>query len=148
MTRRGSTAWPVGVALAILLVPLALRAQEAATASTVLRSLEQSSRRVQHLLADVRASGDVARATCVDGTLSEIHARLRLALERASRRSSGSASTDAARLAVLTAEVRRLEERARRCVDPDLEVPSGRTRVVTTIEPWVPDVDPAELPRR
>jgi hypothetical protein len=115
--------------------------------------MERTAARVQRLLGNVRASGDRVRSVCVDGRLTEIHALLRLALERRQRLHRAVEAGD--RIAVereqalvgkLANDVRRLERQAFACVDPEPSVAAERTRVIATIEPWVPHVDVSELP--
>ncbi|MDQ3035815.1 MAG: hypothetical protein M3Y87_25655 [Myxococcota bacterium] len=123
-------------------------------ASDVMRTIERSASRVQHLLGETRASGDAERASCVDRRLSQITATLRLALERTHRAhrhdqrgDQAQAERERALITRLESHVRSLERDARACIDPELEVGPDRTRVTVIIDPSVPTdaiVDPFE----
>jgi hypothetical protein len=146
------------IAFAVCSVGVATRAdaQDAAPASRVsqlVRSVETASARVQRLLSDARASGEVDRVACVDGRLSEIHSNLRLALERSERfhqaaeRGDGiHARRERELVTRLASRVRELERQARECVDPEPMFEAGTTRVVVTVEPWVPEMDVSAIP--
>lgn len=149
----------VGIALgAWAAAPGALGAQDAPrgrVASTaaavatppadVIREIERSASRVQRLLGDARRAGTAQQTRCLDATLSQITATLRLGLERTARARRYSDRGDAelatrerALIARLLVRTRELEAEARVCVDPEADLAPNRTRVTTIIDPSVP----------
>lgn len=119
----------------------------------VVRTIERTASRIQHMLGELRRAGDARQARCVDATLSQITATLRLALDRITRATRFDERGDApmaererALIVRLQLRARELEREARRCVDPE-DVGPNRTRVTTIIEPSVP-TDAIEEPRR
>lgn len=131
--------------LLLALAPSSAWAQRAESASgaasSVVRNAELSAQRVARLLDEARASREPERVMCVDARLSQIHSLLRQALERAHRvrvADAAHAERERALIGRLADQIRALERDARACVDPEA-AGAERTRVVTTIEPWVPD---------
>lgn len=124
------------------------------TPSQVVHEIERTVVRVQRSLDATRRAGRDQHARCVDATLSQITALLRLANERHQRmaryqriRDAESADRERALIVRLLPRARELERDARRCVDPDVDLESGRTRVVTIVDPDVP-TDAIREPRR
>ena len=119
----------------------------------VVREIERTVVRVQRSLDSTWRAGRDQHARCVDATLSQITALLRLANERHQRmaryertRDGEMAARERALIVRLLPRARELEREALRCVEPDVEV-GGRTRVVTIIDPDVP-TDAVREPRR
>ena len=154
-------------AIAFAAIPASASAQRqpdraAATASSVrgelspadvVREIARTASRVQHVLGDLRRDGSARPARCVDATLSQITATLRLALERTTRAAryerTGQpelAPRERALIVRLRVRTRELEREARHCVEPRAEVGPDRTVVTTIIEPWVP-TDAIQDPR-
>ncbi|UJR86110.1 hypothetical protein [Sandaracinus amylolyticus] len=134
------------------LVTLPAAAQE--RPSEVVRTLERSATRIQHLLGETRRVGDVRRASCVDQQLSQLTATLRLALERQQRANRyedrgdrGMAERERALITRLAARGHELEREAQLCVDPDA-LEANRTRVTVLIDPDVPTDAIAEVTDR
>lgn len=124
------------------------------TPGAVVREIERAVVRTQRTLDQTRRAGLDQRARCVDATLSQITALLRLALERNQRmaryertRDAEMAARERALIVRLLPRARELEQEARRCADPDFGTAPGRTRVTTIIEPDVP-TDAIQEPRR
>ncbi|UJR86111.1 hypothetical protein [Sandaracinus amylolyticus] len=159
---------PLFASLALtFLAPLGATAQQADRAadtssapaeqprpSEVVREIELTATRVQRTLDETRRAGRTQHASCVDEQLSQITATLRLALERTQRsqryereRNVEMAERERALVARLLPRARELEREARRCVDPDADLESGRTRVTTIIDANVPR-DAVREPRR
>lgn len=119
----------------------------------MIREIERSVSRVLHTLGALRRAGSAHQARCVDATVSQITATLRLANERHARATRyeqrgdrDMAARERALIVRLRVRTRELEREARRCVEPDVDLGPNRTRVTTTIEPWVP-TDAIQDPR-
>ncbi|AKF10484.1 hypothetical protein [Sandaracinus amylolyticus] len=131
--------------LVVFLSLVALPAAAQERSSEVVRTLERSATRIQHLLGETRRAGDVRRASCVDEQLSQLTATLRLALERQHRANRHEdrgdrvmAERERALITRLSARGQELEREAQLCVDPDA-LEGNRTRVTVLIDPDVPD---------
>ena len=131
---------------------------EAPRPTSILRTMEISSVRIQHILDEVRRSRDQVRISCVDARLSELHGAMRLATERVALLQRATAAGDQTRADHARAVLTRLAERAqmvereaRACVEPDQSGQSGHSRLVVTIEANVPrdalvDTQPSARP--
>jgi hypothetical protein len=108
------------------------------------RRAELLALRVVNRLDAARGERDRLRATCLDQTLSEVHATIRI------MRHEDLASIPPARERVLvrvwTRRLRELDQKAMGCERNGSIDASGDTRVITTIDPSVPNIDPTVLP--
>lgn len=114
---------------------------------------EGLSRRVQRHLDEARRDGDARRVQCLDDVLSQANAVVRMSREATERLQRGIALSDDARrrhavsvLGVLDRRIQVLDAELRICNGdrPDAG-PSGRTRVIVTVDRDVPREDPTRL---
>ena len=118
------------------------------------RRTEQLSRITAIQLDEARRNRDVVRAHCLDGMLSQINSLMRrIAHERAAmERAHGAREASLARhhravLEVLDRDVGAMAETSATC-GGDPRVLSRGTRVVVTIDPATPRIDPTDLRER
>jgi hypothetical protein len=117
----------------------------------LLSSGQSMSLRVQGMLDQSRREGDVLRVTCLDDKLTQVNAHVRTLGDRVEALQEAVRLADEARrnheytvIVVLGQNLVVLDRAASECIGQDLyEI--GTTRVVTTIEPGSPDIDPAQL---
>jgi hypothetical protein len=126
-------------------------ADQVAEAQRLLSSGQSMSLRVQGMLDQSRREGDVLRVTCLDDKLTQVNAHVRTLGDRVEALQEAVRLADEARrnheytvIVVLGQNLVVLDRAASECIGQDLyEI--GTTRVVTTIEPGSPDIDPAQL---
>lgn len=118
----------------------------------ILSNGQSLSSRVQGMLDQSRIDGDVLRVTCLDDKLTQVNAHVRTLGDRVEALQEAVRLADEARrnheftvIVVLGQQLVVLDRAASECIGQDLyEV--GTTRVVTTIDPNNPDIDPSQFP--
>jgi hypothetical protein len=108
---------------------------------------EQISRRVMAMLDEARRERDIIRVTCLNDKLTQINAHRRTLESRRNNLQEAVDTADDSRrnheftvITVLSQHFRTLEQEANSCIGQDI-FETGTTRVVTDIDPDVPEED-------
>jgi hypothetical protein len=126
-------------------------ADQVTEAQRLLSNGQSLSLRVQGMLDQSRREGDVLRVTCLDDKLTQVNAHVRTLGDRVEALQEAVRLADEARrnheytvIVVLGQNLVVLDRAASECIGQDIyEI--GTTRVVTTIDPNSPDIDPSQL---
>ncbi len=109
------------------------------------------STRIQGMLDQARREHDMVRVNCLDDKLTQVNAHLRTLGDRVASLQESVRLGDEARrnheytvVTVLGQNLVQLDRDASGCVGQDL-YETGTTRVVTTIAPGTPDIDPTNV---
>ena len=126
-------------------------ADQVAEAQRILGNGQSLSVRVQGMLDQSRREGDVLRVTCLDDKLTQVNAHVRTLGDRVEALEEAVRLADEARrnheytvIIVLGQNLVVLDRSASECIGQDM-YETGTTRVVTTIDPSTPDIDPTDL---
>ena len=126
-------------------------ADQVAEAQRILGNGQSLSVRVQGMLDQSRREGDVLRVTCLDDKLTQVNAHVRTLGDRVEALQEAVRLADEARrnheytvIIVLGQNLVVLDRSASECIGQDM-YETGTTRVVTTIDPNTPDIDPTDL---
>lgn len=126
-------------------------AEQLAESQRLLSNGQALSVRIQAMLDQARREGDVLRVTCLDDKLTQVNAHVRTlgnrveALQEAIRLADESRRNHEYTVVVVIGQtLTSLERAASECIGQDL-YETGTTRVVTTIDPSTPDLDPSVL---
>ncbi len=126
-------------------------ADQVAEGQRLLGNGQSLSMRVQGMLDQSRREGDVLRVTCLDDKLTQVNAHVRTlgdrveALQEAVRLADeGRRNHEYTVIIVLGQNLVVLDRAASECIGQDM-YETGTTRVVTTIDPNTPDIDPNQL---
>lgn len=113
---------------------------------------QQVAERVQNMLDDARRSNDIIRTTCLDDKLTQANANLRTLTARTealksavSKQDTGGRNHEFTVISVLGQKFTILEQEAAQCLGEDM-FETGSTKVVTTLDPGAPVVDPSYVP--
>lgn len=109
------------------------------------------STRVQGMLDNARREGDVLRVTCLDDKLTQVNAHTRTLGSRLEALQEAAALQDRARenheytvIVVIGNQIIQLDRASSECIGQDM-YETGTTRVVTTIDPNTPNINPNDL---
>lgn len=126
-------------------------ADQIAEGQRLLSNGQSLSLRVQGMLDQSRREGDVLRVTCLDDKLTQVNAHVRTLGDRVEALQEAVRLADEARrnheytvIVVLGQHLVVLDRAASECIGQDIyEI--GTTRVVTTIDPNNPNIDPSQF---
>ncbi|MBX7196232.1 MAG: hypothetical protein K1X94_29520 [Sandaracinaceae bacterium] len=126
-------------------------ADQVAEGQRLLSNGQSLSSRVQGMLDQSRREGDVLRVTCLDDKLTQVNAHVRTLSDRVEALQEAVRVADEARrnheytvIIVLGQNLVVLDRAASECIGQDM-YDTGTTRVVTTIDPSTPDINPTDL---
>lgn len=126
-------------------------ADQVAESQRLLGNGQSLSMRVQGMLDQSRREGDVLRVTCLDDKLTQVNAHVRTLGDRVEALQEAVRLADEARrnheytvIIVLGQNLVVLDRAASECIGQDM-YETGTTRVVTTIDPNTPDINPTDL---
>jgi len=126
-------------------------AEQVAEGQRLLSNGQSLSMRVQGMLDQSRREGDVLRVTCLDDKLTQVNAHVRTlgdrveALQEAVRLADeGRRNHEYTVIVVIGQTLVVLDRAASECIGQDM-YETGTTRVVTTIDPNTPDINPTDL---
>lgn len=126
--------------------------EQLAQADVFLARMNVTGTNVRHLLEQARGSRDVVKTLCLNDKLNQIDVAARSAhdrrgsLDQAVQRSDADlANHEFTILTVLRQRVEQLAAEANQCVGEEA-VLFGETKVVTTIDPNLPNEDPSSYP--
>ncbi len=126
-------------------------AEQVAEGQRMLSNGQSLSLRVQGMLDQARREGDVLRVTCLDDKLTQVNAHVRTLGDRVEALQDSVRVADEDRrnheytvITVLGQNLTQLDRAASECMGQDM-YETGTTRVVTTIDPDTPNVDPTRL---
>lgn len=131
--------------------------EQLAEAETMLARAAKTTDRIRSLLNEARTQNDIIRITCLNDKYTQANAHSRNLTQRHEQlRDSAGAGNDSERnhhftvMSVLDQTIILLGQEAGQCVGESMfEAGGGATKVITTIEPGVPVIDPTfviELP--
>jgi hypothetical protein len=126
-------------------------ADQVTESQRLLANGQSLSLRVQGMLDQSRREGDVLRVTCLDDKLTQVNAHVRTLGDRVDALQEAVRLADEARrnheftvIVVLGQNLVVLDRAASECIGQDIyEI--GTTRVVTTIDPNNPNIDPSQM---
>ncbi len=125
--------------------------EQVAEGQRLLSNGQSLSMRVQGMLDQSRREGDVLRVTCLDDKLTQVNAHVRTlgdrveALQEAVRLADeGRRNHEYTVIVVIGQTLVVLDRAASECIGQDM-YETGTTRVVTTIDPNSPDINPNDL---
>ncbi|MCX7807235.1 MAG: hypothetical protein N2515_01380 [Deltaproteobacteria bacterium] len=126
--------------------------EQVAESQRLLARAQALAQRIQSMLDQARRESDIMRVTCLDDKLTQVNAHVRSLNDRVRALEEAIRIGDEARrnheftvIIVLSQNISTLHRASNDCIGVEL-FDTGSTRVVTIVDPTVPQTDPGVIP--